>query len=246
MLRPKANRGIKMEIIKSKPIVENASIKNTLRPSLKKIIEAVILSADTPMSLDKLQTAFEGEQVPAKTELREAIIELESDYQNRGFEIVEVGSGYRIQVKQEMQPWVSRLWEEKPAKYSRAFLETLSIIAYRQPITRGEIEDIRGVSINSAIMKTLMERNWIRIVGRRDVPGHPSLYGTTKEFLDHFNLKSLDDLPSLMELRDITEINAELDLQFASDDSDEQDEDKEQENHEQLQVVQQATVKDHE
>lgn len=240
-----------MEIIKSKPSVknisnENTSFENISRPPLKTIIEAIILSSDTPMSLDKLQTVFEDEQVPAKTVLREAISELESDYQGRGFEIVEVGSGYRIQVKHDMQHWVSKLWEEKPAKYSRAFLETLSIIAYRQPITRGEIEDIRGVSINSAIMKTQMERNWIRIVGRRDVPGHPSLYGTTKEFLDHFNLKSLDDLPSLMELRDITEINAELDLQFASDGSDEQDENKKLENQEQLHVVQQTTIKDHE
>ncbi len=233
-----------MEIIKPNPTVENTFNECAVKASLKKIVEAVILSSNTPVSLDKLQTLFEGEQVPAKVELKEVIAELEIDYQGRGFEIVEVSSGYRIQVKQEMQPWVSKLWEEKPAKYSRAFLETLSIIAYRQPITRGEIEDIRGVSINSAIMKTLVERNWIRVVGRRDVPGHPSLYGTTKEFLNYFNLKNLDDLPSLMELRDITEINAELDLQFASDDSDDQGKDKEQENHEQLQIVQHTTVKD--
>ncbi len=244
MLKPKVSSGINMEVIKSNSSIDNTLSDGAVKPSLKKIIEAVILSSNIPLSLDKLQSVFEGEQVPAKVELKQAIAELESDYQGRGFEIVEVSSGYRIQVKHEMQSWVSKLWEEKPAKYSRAFLETLSIIAYRQPITRGEIEDIRGVSINSAIMKTLMERNWIRVVGRRDVPGHPSLYGTTKDFLNYFNLKSLDDLPSLMELRDITEINAELDLQFPSGDSDEPAKDDEQENHEQLQVVQNTTIKD--
>ncbi|THB73339.1 MAG: SMC-Scp complex subunit ScpB [Gammaproteobacteria bacterium] len=171
------------------------------------------------MSLDKLQSIFTEDEVPTKSELRDALELLKQDYVGRGFELTEVASGYRIQVKREMQPWVSRLWEEKPAKYSRAFLETLAIIAYRQPITRGEIEEIRGVSISSQIMKTLIERNWIRVVGRRDVPGHPSLYGTTKEFLNYFNMQSLDELPSLMELRDITEINAELDLKFADEES---------------------------
>lgn len=190
---------------------------------LKTIIEAIILSSNAPMSLDKLQMIFDEDKVPEKPEIRAAIDELKSDYEGRSFELTEVASGYRIQVKQDMQPWVSRLWEEKPQKYSRAFLETLAIIAYRQPITRGEIEEIRGVSISSQIMKTLIERNWIRVVGRRDVPGHPSLYGTTKEFLNYFNMKSLDDLPSLMELRDITEINAELDLTFADEESADED-----------------------
>ena len=127
-------------------------------------------------------------------------------------DLVEVASGYRIQVKQDMEPWVSRLTEEKPARYSRALLETLALIAYRQPITRGEIEDIRGVSVSSSIVKTLQEREWVRIVGHRDVPGRPAMYGTTKQFLDYFNLKGLDDLPTLMELRDIDTINAELEL----------------------------------
>ncbi len=217
-----------MELVKSEEASEN-SPKITGAYSegnipLKAIIEAVILSANGPMSLDKLQMIFDEDKTPEKSALREAIEELKQDYEGRSFELMEVASGYRIQVKQEMQPWVSRLWEEKPTKYSRAFLETLAIIAYRQPITRGEIEEIRGVSISSQIMKTLIERNWIRVVGRRDVPGHPSLYGTTKEFLNYFNMKSLDDLPSLMELRDITEINAELDLKFADDDNDDADE----------------------
>ena len=204
-----------MELVKP----QNNSQRND-SPPLKNIVEAIILSSDNPSSLDKLQQVFDEDKMPTKSELRDAIAELERDYDGRGFEIVEVASGYRIQVKEDMQPWVSRLWEEKPQKYSRAFLETLAIIAYRQPITRGEIEEIRGVSISSQIMKTLVERSWIRVVGRRDVPGHPSLYGTTKEFLNYFNMKSLDDLPSLMELRDITEINAELDLKFADEPTD--------------------------
>lgn len=206
-----------MELVKPEDATAD---KTTGEMPLKSIIEAVILSSNAPMSLDKLQMVFDEDKIPEKAEIIAAIAELRDDYQGRSFEITEVASGYRIQVKQVMQPWVSRLWEEKPQKYSRAFLETLAIIAYRQPITRGEIEEIRGVSISSQIMKTLIERNWIRVVGRRDVPGHPSLYGTTKEFLNYFNMKSLDDLPSLMELRDITEINAELDLKFADDDVD--------------------------
>jgi segregation and condensation protein B len=133
-------------------------------------------------------------------------------YADRGVELAEVASCWRIQVSQAMEPWVSRLTDEKPARYSRALLETLALVAYRQPITRGEIEDIRGVSVSSSIMKTLQEREWVRVVGHRDVPGRPAMYGTTRQFLDYFNLKGLDDLPTLMELRDIDTINAELDL----------------------------------
>lgn len=208
-----------MELVKSEDNSTSSDNSENITPQLKTILEAVILSSNVPMSLDKLQSIFTEDEVPTKSELRDALELLKQDYVGRGFELTEVASGYRIQVKREMQPWVSRLWEEKPAKYSRAFLETLAIIAYRQPITRGEIEEIRGVSISSQIMKTLIERNWIRVVGRRDVPGHPSLYGTTKEFLNYFNMQSLDELPSLMELRDITEINAELDLKFADEES---------------------------
>ncbi len=134
------------------------------------------------------------------------------DYQNRGVELVEVSSGFRFQVAQSVAPWVARLWEEKPQKYSRALLETLALVAYRQPITRGEIEDIRGVSVSSQIIRTLVEREWIRVIGHRDVPGKPAMYATTRQFLDYFGLKKLDELPSLSEIRELDVINAELDF----------------------------------
>ncbi len=183
------------------------------QPHLKNIIEAVLMAAGHPMSLDQLQmTLFPEGDPPEKAELKEALGELERDYDGRALELVEVASGYRFQVRQSMEPWVSRLWEEKPARYSRALLETLALVAYRQPITRAEIEDVRGVSVSSSIIKTLQDREWIRVVGHRDVPGRPALFGTTREFLDYFGLKSLDELPTLAELRDIDSINAELDL----------------------------------
>jgi len=137
---------------------------------------------------------------------------LHAEFEGRGIELKEVASGFRIQVKHELAPWISRLWEERPARYSRALLETLALVAYRQPITRSEIEDVRGVTVSTHIMRTLQDRGWIRIVGHRDVPGHPEMFGTTKEFLDYFSLKSLDELPTLSQLRDIESINAELDL----------------------------------
>jgi segregation and condensation protein B len=180
--------------------------------SIKTIVEAVLMAAGKPLSLDQLSAVFGDGEKPERDQLRQAIADLQEDYQARGVELVQVGSGYRIQVGQDMEPWVSRLTEEKPQKYSRAVLETLALVAYRQPITRGEIEDIRGVSVSTSIMKTLQEREWVRIVGHRDVPGRPAMYGTTREFLDYFNLKGLDDLPTLMELRDIDTINAELEL----------------------------------
>jgi segregation and condensation protein B len=180
--------------------------------ALKDIIEAVLLAAGQPLNLDKLLSVFGEHEQPERDDIRAAIAELQEDYTARGIELVEVGSGYRIQVRQSMEPWVSRLTEEKPARYSRALLETLALVAYRQPITRGEIEDIRGVSVSTSIMKTLQEREWVRVVGHRDVPGRPAIYGTTRQFLDYFNLSGLDDLPTLMELRDIDSINAELDL----------------------------------
>jgi segregation and condensation protein B len=180
--------------------------------SIKHIIEAVLLAAGKPLTLDQLLGIFGDGEKPQRDELRQAVTELQDDYAARGVELVQVASGYRIQVRQDMEPWVSRLTEEKPARYSRALLETLALIAYRQPITRGEIEDIRGVSVSSSIVKTLQEREWVRIVGHRDVPGRPAMYGTTRQFLDYFNLKGLDDLPTLMELRDIDAINAELEL----------------------------------
>lgn len=179
---------------------------------IKHILEAALLAAGRPLNLEQMQSLFEANEQPDKDVLREALEELTADYQQRGLELKEIASGWRIQIDSDTAPRVSRLWEEKPQKYTRAYLETLAIIAYRQPITRGEIENIRGVSVSTNIMKSLQEREWVRIVGHRDVPGRPAMYGTTREFLDYFNLKSLDDLPTLAELRDIDSINAELDL----------------------------------
>jgi segregation and condensation protein B len=179
---------------------------------VKHIVESVLMAAGKPLGLDQLLEVFDDDEKPGRDELRAALAALQEDYSERGIELVEVGSGFRIQVSQLMEPWVSRLTEEKSARYSRALLETLALVAYRQPITRGEIEDIRGVSVSSSIMKTLQEREWVRVIGHRDVPGRPAMYGTTRQFLDYFNLKGLDDLPTLMELRDIETINAELDL----------------------------------
>jgi len=181
---------------------------------IKYIVESVLLAAGKPLGLDQLLAVFGDGEQPERDDIREAVAALQQDYAERGIELVEVASGYRIQVSQSMEPWVSRLTEEKPARYSRALLETLALVAYRQPITRGEIEDIRGVSVSSSIMKTLQEREWVRVVGHRDVPGRPAMYGTTRQFLDYFNLNGLDDLPTLMELRDIDTINAELDLEL--------------------------------
>ncbi len=180
---------------------------------LKNIVEAALLAAGRPLSLDLLQSLFDEMERPDKKALRGVLESLVEDYEGRGIEIVEVSTGWRIQVGKACSPWVSRLWDEKPARYSRALMETLALIAYRQPITRGEIEDVRGVSVSTNIVKTLIEREWVRVVGQRDVPGKPSLYGTTREFLDYFGLKSLDDLPTLAELRDLDEINRELDLE---------------------------------
>ena len=182
---------------------------------LKQIAEAILLAAGRPLTLDQLLALFEEHERPERAELREALEALAGDLDGRGIELVQVASGYRIQVKDDMQPWVSRLWEEKPARYSRALLETLALIAYRQPITRGEIEEVRGVSVSTSIMKTLQEREWVRVVGHREVPGHPAMYGTTREFLDYFNLKSLDELPSLAELRDLSAIGEELELDLS-------------------------------
>lgn len=180
---------------------------------LQKIIEAVLLSAEKPLKLNQIEALFEGDdEVPARDEIRKVLANLADDYAERGFELVQVASGFRIQVKQDYAQWVGRLWEEKPARYSRALLETLALIAYRQPITRGEIEEVRGVSVSSNIIRTLKEREWIKVLGHKDVPGKPALYGTSKEFLDYFNLKSLDELPTLAEIKDLDQIHRELDL----------------------------------
>lgn len=183
-------------------------------PPLKHIVEAALLAAGGPLSLDHMQTLFDQNAVPDKASLRAALAELSQEYEGRGIELKALASGYQVQVRTDLAPWVSRLWEEKPQRYSRALLETLAIIAYRQPVTRGEIEEIRGVSVNTNIMRTLQERGWVRSVGQRDVPGRPAMYGTTRQFLDYFGLSSLDELPSLLELRDLDDIHPELDLKF--------------------------------
>ncbi len=179
---------------------------------LKNIVEAALLAAGRPLGIEQLQALFAEHERPDRTAFKTAIESLEADYQQRPIRLLEVASGWRIQVREEMAPWLSRLWQDRPARYSRALLETLALIAYRQPITRGEIEDIRGVAVSSNIMRTLMERGWVRIVGHRDVPGRPGMYATTREFLDYFGLKRLDELPPLAEIRDLDSINVELDL----------------------------------
>ncbi len=184
---------------------------------LKQIIEAVLFAADEPLSLDRLMNLFPDDSKPGRDAIKQAIAVIQDDCTNRSLELKEVGSGYRFQVKQDYAQWSAKLWEERPARYSRATLETLALIAYRQPITRGEIEEVRGVSVSSQIIKSLMERDWIKVVGHRDVPGKPALYATSREFLDYFNLKSLQELPSLAELRDIDAINAELELTMPLD-----------------------------
>lgn len=183
---------------------------------LKNILEAILLSAEKPMKVPQLEALFEtDEDRPTRDEIRKALDELGSDYADRGFELKQVASGFRIQVKQDFAPWVGRLFEDKPARYTRALLETMALIAYRQPITRGEIEEVRGVSVSSNIVRTLLERDWIKVLGHKDVPGKPTLYGTTREFLDYFNLKSLDELPGLAEIKDLDKIYPELALEDA-------------------------------
>jgi segregation and condensation protein B len=179
---------------------------------LKNIVEAALLAAGRPLNVEQLQALFADIERPDRAELKAAVEALEADYQDRPIRVIEVASGWRIQVREEMSAWLSRLWQDRPARYSRALLETLALIAYRQPITRGEIEDIRGVSVSSNIMRTLVERGWVRIVGHRDVPGRPGMYATTREFLDYFGLKKLEDLPPLAEIRDLDSISVEFDL----------------------------------
>ena len=185
-------------------------------PPLKAILEAALLAAAEPVSLERLAALFDEEQRPSRDDLRAALLELAGDYQDRGVELVEVASGFRVQVPQSFAPWVSRLWEERTARYSRALLETLALIAYRQPITRGEIEEVRGVSVSSTTIKTLLERGWIKVLGHREVPGRPALFGTTREFLDYFNLKNLAELPPLAAIRDLDLIGAALERRQAS------------------------------
>jgi segregation and condensation protein B len=170
---------------------------------LASLLEAFLLASGKPQSLERLFELFEEAERPAPAVFKKALAHLGKSCDGRAFELIEVASGYRLQVREKYAPWVGRLWEERPQRYSRAMLETLALIAYRQPITRGEIEDVRGVAVNSHIVKTLLEREWIRVVGHRDVPGKPAMFATTKAFLDHFNLKSLDELPPLAALREL-------------------------------------------
>jgi len=179
---------------------------------LKRIVEAALLASSAPLSLPQLFTLFAEDELPSHDDLARALDELARDSEGRGIELKEVASGFRYQVRAEVNPWVSRLWTERQTRYSRAQLETLALIAYRQPITRGEIENIRGVAVSSNIIKTLEEREWIRTVGHRDVPGKPELFGTTRAFLDYFNLKSLDELPPLAEIRDLSDFDPQLGL----------------------------------
>ncbi len=203
---------------------------------LKCIIESALMAYGQPLTVEKLQSLFinddiesEEQAVPEKANIQEALEAIQQNCEGRGFELKKVSSGWRFQVRADMAQWVNRLWDEKPQRYSRALLETLSIIAYRQPITRGDIEEIRGVAVSSHIIKTLTEREWVKVVGHRDVPGRPSLFATTRQFLDYFNLESLDELPSLRELADIDSLTPELDLQAepvepeANDDSSDAD-----------------------
>lgn len=183
---------------------------------IRRVLEAAILAADGPLDRDTMLSLFDEAERPDRDSLNLILAELAESYTDRGIELKEVASGFRFQVRREMGPWVSRLWQEKAPRYSRAILETLALIAYRQPITRGEIEEIRGVAVNTQIVKTMLERNWIRIVGHRDVPGRPAMFATTRQFLDYFDLKSLEDLPTLSEIRDLDKINEELALEEAA------------------------------
>lgn len=179
---------------------------------VKRIIEAALLAAGQPLSVVQLTALFgEGEPIGAET-VAQALAELQADSAERGVELIEVASGFRYQVRVDVHQWVARLWTERQTKYSRALLETLALIAYRQPITRAEIEQIRGVAVSSNIIRTLEEREWVRVVGHRDVPGRPALFGTTRQFLDYFSLKSLDELPPLAEIRDLEDLEPQLDL----------------------------------
>ncbi len=180
---------------------------------LQNILEAALLAAGQPLSPTQLAALFSDDERPPKGEISRALEQLRVDCGNRGIELKKVASGYRLQVKQEYNEWVSRLWKERPPRYSRALLETIALIAYRQPITRGEIESVRGVSVSTNIIRTLQEREWIRVVGHRDVPGKPALFGTTNTFLDSFDLQNLDDLPTLAEIRDMENLEPELQLE---------------------------------
>ncbi len=182
------------------------------KEQIKHIIEAALLASGRPLSADQIRGLFGEEHPPDKADIREALDALRADYEGRGICMNEVASGFRIEVRSAMSPWLARLWEERPPRYSRALMETLAIVAYRQPVTRGDVEEVRGVAVTTNIIRTLLERGWIKVVGYRDVPGKPAMYGTTREFLDYFGLKQLDELPPLAEIRDLDRMTAQLEL----------------------------------
>ena len=191
---------------------------------LIQIIEAALLSASRPLNIEEIQRLFSKEQTPSKEDIKETLDEIDELCTNRGVELKRVSSGYRMQVKQSLSEYIAKLWEEKPQKYTKATLETLALIAYRQPITRGEIEEIRGVSVGTQLIRGILERGWIKIVGQRDVPGRPSLYATTKEFLDYFGLQHLRELPDLPDLPDVNSLDMELPLEEEKEQTESQSE----------------------
>jgi len=187
--------------------------------AIKYFVEAALLAAGRPLSIDQIQKLFDQRSAPEKSRIRQAIGSLIEDYTDRGITISEVASGFRMQIEGDMVERLQKLWEERPPRYSRALFETLSLIAYRQPMTRGEIEEIRGVAVSTNIIRSLLEREWVRIVGHRDVPGRPAMFGTTKQFLDYFGLKKLDDLPPLADLSDWESLRVQLNLPAVEEDA---------------------------
>ena len=190
---------------------------------ISQVIEAVLLSASRPIDVQEIERVFPEDEKPTREEIRQALQEIEEQCKDRGVELMKVSSGYRLQVRQSLSSYVAKLWEERPQRFSKATLETLALIAYRQPITRGEIEEIRGVTIGTQLMRGLMERGWVKIVGQRDVPGRPSLYSTTKEFLDYFGLQHLRELPELPELPDLQSLDMELPLEADNSSTDKEE-----------------------
>lgn len=186
---------------------------------IKHFIEAALLAAGRPLTVDQIQGLFDGRMAPEKAEIRQAITTLNDEYHSRGITIAEVASGFRMQIKAGMADQLQKLWEERPPRYSRAMFETLALVAYRQPITRGEIEEVRGVAVSSNIIRTLLERDWVRVVGHRDVPGRPEMFGTTRLFLDYFGLRKLDDLPPLADLSDWESLRVQLNLPEVEEDT---------------------------
>src|SRR5690554_3782915 len=192
------------------------------QPALERILEAVLQAAGKPLSLERMRELFDEHLAPSAQELRSALTRLQEEYADRAVELREVAGGWRLQVRSDYAEWVGRLWEERPQRYSRALLETLALIAYRQPVTRGEIEEVRGVAVSSQIIRTLLDREWVRVVGHREVPGRPAMYATTRQFLDYFNLRSLAELPPLAELREPSDVLEHPPMQEPSEQQHEQ------------------------